>query len=268
MSTKALFAGPYFGEFGHEVLGTGLLRAHARHFDRVIVCSRAACAALYADIATEFRPHEITCVAMSDRATDETMPSEQEVLSYVEPGCARFPMPNCGSAPTEGQIIRLGHYHRLGTPRAKWNGVAVFHARGRPHETCRNWPQHNWHELARWILQNGIARRIVCVGTREDALMAEGCCDMRGSELATQMDIGASALFAVGPSSGWMHLASLCGCPHLTWVGGKEHVYVKRRYVDRWNPLRTRVAVLEERTWQPSLDAVSAGLNKLVEAAA
>lgn len=265
---RVLFAGPYFGEFGHEVLGTGLLRAHARHFQKVIVCSRPACKALYEDIMTEFRPHDIQCVAMSERATDATMPSEKEILRYVEPGCERFPMPNCGSAPTEEQIIRLGHYHRLGTPRNEWRRAAIFHARGRPHEPGRNWSQRNWNGLARWVLNEGIAERIVCVGTRAEARAVEGCCDMRGSNLATQIDIGASGAFAVGASSGWMHLASLCGCPHLTWVGGKEHVYVKRRYVDRWNPLRTRVSVLDERTWQPSFGTVRDALVRFLKVAA
>ena len=253
LTRGTLFAGPYFGEFGHEVLGTGLLRAHARHFDRVIVCSRAACEPLYEDIATEFRPHNIECVPMADRATGATMPSEETLQGYIEPDCERFPMPNCGSAPTEEQIIRLGHYRRLGTPCDEWRGVAVFHARNRQHEPGRNWPQENWNALADWVLRNGLARQVVCVGTRESAMLAEGCCDMRSSDLTTQMDIGASAAFAVGPSSGWMHLASLCGCPHLTWVGGKEYTYVRRRYMDRWNPLRTPAHVIEKRTWQPSV---------------
>jgi len=263
---RTLFAGPYFGEFGHEVMGTGLLRAHARHFGHVIVCSRPSCEALYEDIATEFRPHNIQCVPMSDRATNETMPSEEEVLSYVEPGCDHFPMPNCGSALVEEKVIRLGHYHRLGTPRDEWKGVAVFHARSRPHAVERNWSQRNWGRLARWVFRNGIAERIVSVGTRDGAILVEGCCDMRGSGLATQMDVAASAAVAVGPSSGWMHLASLCGCPHFTWVGGKEHIYVKRRYIDRWNPLRTRVAVLDEGTWQPTFETIRDALTRFLKA--
>jgi hypothetical protein len=65
-----------------------------------------------------------------------------------------------------------------------------------------------------------------------------------------------------------MHLASLCGCPHVTWVGGKPHVYVKRRYLDRWNPLRTRVKVIEGRTWQPTFEAVRDTLGTFTEMAA
>lgn len=268
VGARTLFAGPYFGEFGHEVLGTGLLRAHARHFDKVIVCTRPACRALYADIATEIRTHDIECVAMCDRATNATMPPVETIMSYVEPGCERFPMPNCGAGGVEEQIIGLGHYHRLGTPRAEWRDVAVFHARSRSHENGRNWSQSNWNALARWVFRKGLAKRVVCVGTRDHALLAEGCCDMRGSDLKTQMDIGASAAVAVGPSSGWMHLASLCGCPHLTWVGGKEYTYVKRRYIDRWNPLRTRVRVIEERTWQPEFATVRDELSRFMRESA
>lgn len=259
---RSLFAGPYFGEFGHEVMGTGLLRAHVdnNEFARVIVCSRPECAVLYSGIATEFRPHAIKCDARGGAATSETMPPEQEVLSYIEPGCERFPMPDCGEVYTEAKIVRLGHYIRLGTRRPEWAGVTVFHARNRSYRPDRNWPEADWKALAKWVLGRGIASRIVCVGTREGAAPVDGCIDMRGSPLEVQMDIAASAHCTIGPSSGWMHLASLCGCPHLTWVGGKEHVYVRRRYVDRWNPLRTRVAVIPERTWQPSFETVSAAI--------
>lgn len=263
-----LFAGPYYGEFGHEVLGTGLLRASARRYAEVIVCSRASRRALYADIATEFRPHAIDCIGKANRATDETAPSPNIVESYIEKGCDHFLMPDCGYPPTEARIRTDGIYRAFGTEKPKWRGALVFHARNRPHQTDRNWPMKDWSRLARWALGQGIAKRIVCVGTREQARLIEGCEDMRGSPLATQMDIAASALCAVGPSSGWMHLASLCRCPHLTWVGGKEHVYVRRRYVDRWNPLRTPARVLPERTWQPEFGAVRDALADFVKEAA
>ena len=261
---RTLFAGPYFGEFGHEVMGTGLLRPHARHFERVIVCSRPACAPLYEDIATEFRPHSIQCVPMANRSTGATMPTEETIQSHTPQGCEYFPVPNCGDQYTEPKIIKLGHYHQLGTVRSEWRGVGVVHARNRAHEPGRNWPQKQWAQLVEWILGKGIVQRLVCVGTVDAALMVEGCMDMRGCDLKTQMDIGASATFAVGPSSGWMHLASLCGCPHMTWVGGKEHVYVKRRYIDRWNPLRTRVRVINERTWQPEFATVRDELSRFM----
>ena len=261
MNDRVLFAGPYIGEFGHELLGTGLLRAHARHFGRVIVCSRPARAPLYHDIATDFRSHDIQCLGMGSRATEATKPLTATLDALVEPGCERWPSrfvpPNCGAPKTEAQILELSrYYHRLGTARDEWKGVVAVHARNRPHQIERNWPMGRWDSLAQWILKEGIAKRIVCVGTCEQARLVEGCCDMRGSPLGTQMDIAASALCAIGPSSGWMHLASLCGCPHMTWVGGKEHTYVKRRYLDRWNPLRTRARVIDERTWQPKFATV------------
>lgn len=270
VNERVLFAGPYIGEFGHEVLGTGLLRAHARHFGKVIVCSRPERAALYYDIATEFRSHSIKCVGIGSKATEDTKPPTALLDSLQEPGCTRWPNyfvpPNCGIPKTEEDIIRChSYYHALGNRRDEWRDVAVFHARNRPHQLERNWPLENWEELARCLLDSGIVERIVCVGSRGEARAVPCCLDMRGSPLGKQMDIGASARFAVGPSSGWMHLASLCKCPHLTWVGGAEHVYVKRRYLDRWNPLGTIAAVLPEPTWQPTLDSVIRGLAVFLE---
>jgi len=269
VNDRVLFAGPYIGEFGHEVLGTGLLRAHARHFGRVIVCSRPSSAALYYDIATDFRSHNIECIGMGSRATEDTKPLTADLDALVEPGCERWPLrfvpPNCGAPKTEEQITHCrAYYHRLGTAREEWKGVVAFHARNRAHQTERNWPMEHWEALAKWAVDKGIAERIVCVGSREEARLVEGCIDMRGSPLGKQMDIAASARLAVGPSSGWMHLASLCGCPHLTWVGGQEHAYVKRRYLDRWNPLRTRAGVLNARTWQPEYEQVRNGMKKFI----
>ena len=270
MNERVLFAGPYIGEFGHEVLGTGLLRAHARHFGRVIVCSRPGRAALYSDIATDFRSHDIQCIGMGSRATEETKPPTAALDALKEPGCTKWPEyfvpPNCGSPGTEEKMSHCRqYYHRLGIPRKEWKGVVAFHARNRPHQPHRNWGMEHWEALVKWVVDKGITKRIVCVGTREEARLIEGCEDLRGSPLGKQMDIAASALFTVGPSSGWMHLASLCGCPHLTWVGGKEHAYVKRRYIDRWNPLRTPAAVLTARTWHPAFAAVRDALVTLLE---
>ena len=259
MAVSVLFAGPYFGEFGHEVLGVGLLRAKAQNYDRIIVCSRRARKALYDGLATEFRTHDIQCTGMCERATHKTMPSKQKIASHVVACDDRFFPVDCGRPKIEAEILGRGIYYRFGRARDEWRGVAAFHARSRSHDQGRNWSQRSWHKLARWIFREGLAERIVCVGTKKDALMAEGCCDMRGSDLKTQMDIGASAAFVIGPSSGWMHLASLCGCPHLTWVGGKEHVYVNRRYLRRWNPLNTPVQVMDG--WQPSLNSVRNALK-------
>ncbi len=256
-----LFAGPYYGEFGHEVLGTGLLRAFAPDYGKIIVCTRPAREALYADIATEFRPHDIQCIGQGNHATAETEPKPEKVLSYVEQGCDRFTMPDCGHPDTEAQILTMGWYHKLGKKQAKWDGVIAFHARNRSHQTERNWPMEYWKRLAWWVVKYGIAKRVVCVGTREQARRIGSCEDMRGSPLATQMDIAASAVCAVGPSSGWMHLASLCGCPHLTWVGSEAAGYVMRRYLSRWNPLKTRVSVLPRGTWQPEFDTVRNALG-------
>jgi len=50
-----------------------------------------------------------------------------------------------------------------------------------------------------------------------------------------------------------MHLASLCGAPHLVWVGydGIKLTILTNRYLQAWNPHRAPVTVLEQREWKP-----------------
>jgi hypothetical protein len=53
----------------------------------------------------------------------------------------------------------------------------------------------------------------------------------------------ANADIVIGPSSGPMHLASLCGAPHVTWT---DKASTKRRYLGGWNPHKTPCIVLDQ----------------------
>jgi len=83
-----------------------------------------------------------------------------------------------------------------------------------------------------------------------------------------------SARLAAGGSTGGLHLASLCGCPHVVWGPGKAERWTsirmtnRQRYETIWNPLGTPVQYLEL-GWLPSIDnAASAILYGLKSIAA
>ena len=81
---------------------------------------------------------------------------------------------------------------------------------------------------------------------------------MRRARLGQQMDLLASARLCVGPSSGPMHLASLCGCTHLVWCGGPKGEWKRTRahYLKSWNPHGTAVRAYAHGSWQPKLEKV------------
>jgi len=261
VGVDTVFMGPWIGEFGHEVMFAGMARATAQAYRSVMVCSRPGSAALYADFATKFVPHDIICEGMCAGSTAATRVSPKEMARWVPSAADHFPG-------LEYRSRRPARWHRYGRIRKGCEGAVVIHARQRPHVNMRNWSQRNWNKLARLIFKEGIAKRIICIGTREHALMVEGAVDARHHPLAVQMDILASAKLAVGPSSGPMHLASYCGCPHLVWCGGgpQERRCTRARYLREWNLLvpKTPVHAHEYASWQPTLETVWAWLQAFV----
>jgi len=246
-----VFVGPWIGEFGHELMFVGAARAQAVGGRRVIACSRPGSAALYADFAAEFVPHAIECEGMCAGATAATAPPARLLERYVPPRAERF-------GGCEYRVGMAATWHKYGRRRNEYADAVVIHARSRPHVPMRNWSQRNWNTLARRMVREGVAKRIICVGLRRHALTVEGALDMRDAPLAKQMDVLASARWAVGPSSGPLHLASHCGCPHLAWCGGgpAERNCTHRRYLSEWNPLDTPVHAHRYASWQPTVETV------------
>jgi hypothetical protein len=81
-----------------------------------------------------------------------------------------------------------------------------------------------------------------------------------------------AARLAAGGSTGGLHLASLCGCPHVVWGPGRAERWTniqmtnRQRYETIWNPLGTRVQY-HELGWRPSIDqaasAIICGFNSI-----
>ena len=284
MALGTLFIGPYYGELGHELGFAGMARYRARHpvadvatqelavrlrqpvdepkaYGKVIVCTRPARHALYADFATEFQPHSIECEGVIASATSATAPSPKLVARYVPSDAQRV-------APAEYRGGRDAVWHKYGRRAAAYADAVVIHARNRPHCRERNWPQRNWNMLARWMFREGVAKRIICVGLRARALSVEGALDLRDAPMATMMDALASARWAIGPSSGPLHLAQHCGCPVLVWCGGPapERNRTRKRYLAEWNPFKTFAHAHCFGSWQPSVDVVRGWVTAFAQA--
>jgi ADP-heptose:LPS heptosyltransferase len=160
------------------------------------------------------------------------------------------------------EFIRYGH------ARPEFAGAVVIHIRERKDLAPeRNWPTDSWALLVSSIARLGFASRIIAVGTRSASGIIPGVEDYRGAPLQDQMDILASAKFAVGTSSGPMHLASFCGCPHVVWLGGPkdERRFTGDRYMELWNPFKTPVIVLDQWDWQAPVEAVLDAVARIGE---
>lgn len=241
-----LVAGPFSGEFGWELCAwQGVLRAMAPDYKNVIVYGPEGHDYLYEDFVTEYHPTPVT-----GKEPNMWMSGDAEVLSplceneamWIPPQQFSF-MPN----PPEQAFIKYGKEIDGGAD-------LVYHARAldKYGSGYMNWSDSNWKEF----LANYDMLETVCIGSKDGADYYGGQ-DMRGASLRETCDMLASSEVLVGPSSGAMHLGSLCGIPHVVWSG---HVRNKIRYEQWWNPHKTPVRTVMPMTgpwdkkqyWQPT----------------
>ena len=125
----------------------------------------------------------------------------------------------------------------------------LFHIRSRKEIRPEdNWSIDNWNVLKEKFKD----KKIACIGTTSSSGWIEGTDDLRNIPLGDLFDIMRNSHAVFGPSSGPMHLSSLCGCPHVVWSYSGN----KTRYEENWNPLNTRVLFLDEYGWHPSPEYV------------
>lgn len=257
---KTLYAGPWVGELGWEIFGwQGAVRAMASDYDRVIVGCRPGHEALYRDFADGFRL--LPSGSLTDRAHCEDQPEEQ-VSGYFEKAAGnprnRWLQPQC--FPPDGQ--RLIKY---GKPDEKLRYDVVIHARRSDKFATdeRNWPFENWCELATRIA----GLKTCSIGLAQQADYVPGTVNHLGVKLAEVMDMLASSRLIVGPTSGPIHLAALCGTPTVVWTN-RSHIGMKgmtneSRLREQWNPFRVPVDIIDG--WQPSVDAIHARIMRALD---
>lgn len=252
MGKGVLYAGPWVGEFGWELCWWNpLVRHHAQQYDRIIVASHAPSKHLY-EFADEFIPlntdggrsfWEGTLKKIPPRveADDRLVPKEvfssgwykkydelREWRHLNPPGCTRVADMLCAFRP----------------PKA---GIA---GKDCPRRLCQ--------QIVDLFLLQGLT--VACYGGLENYWF-EGSIDLRGRPLDKQCAALGAAGCAVGPSSGTMHLASLCECPVVTWFTPDTHPGLRGRYLRRWNPFGTPIEFLEAKP--PTAEEVAAAAESV-----
>ena len=139
---------------------------------------------------------------------------------------------------------------RYGSPTIP-NNAALFHARAVKRFPFKNWPVEKWEILAKEF------RGAVSIGSKDD-LHIPGTQDARGLSLSELMDLIASSSIVIGQSSGVMHLASMCGTPHLVWGDNKTYFneHLEKRYKETWNPFNTPVTWIPCDNWNPEPEQI------------
>lgn len=275
-----LMADGSIGEFGWELMSwQGYLRRKAVEFDEVIICTTAGLEPLYEDFADKFITHSVPLLrdcfeqrAIYDknawnvyrRRIDERLAKLRAAGHDVVFERAKKYIPI-----TKQHFIKFGDAAVAEAAGDKFD--IVVHARNKEsnekYYRVYNWPQSRWDELLKRLKADGVS--VAAVGTTADARLPAGAVDLRGCALHRTMNVMAAAELVVGPSSGPMHLASLCGAPHLVWTGTKWsstiQAYNNERYEWKWNPLHTPNKAIVKQNADVSVDEVYNGIIDMME---
>lgn len=270
MASKHLLAGPWVGEFGWELFAwQAYIRSLSRHYDKTTIICRPTSHSIYTDFADNFMYYSpdkgqadsffmhglnfsetirdlLSGTDLLDENTSLLVPRRIGVPPHTHWSEA-FPF---GEHTVKPEYIKFGQHKSSGEFNHKHD--YVFHIRDRKLRRQDNWSLDNWKHLRDMIGPTLGGGSIACIGTHSDSAHIEGTADLRGHELDLIFKVMSHAKCAFGPSSGPMHLASLCGTPHVVWSHGGN----RERYERNWNPLNTPVLFLDKHEWHPPADYV------------
>jgi len=219
------------------------LRKLSRDYDKMIISTFEGMEALYSGFHCELEFDPV--VGASGRAQDWRDISH---LTYNIPeGAAHI-------KPIKEYKVD-GEYFKYGTPDDLKDTV-LLHARGISVSPFKNWAVEKWAKLA------GNFQSAVSIGSKDD-IHVPGTEDARGIPLGKLMDLMASANLTIGQISGVMHLATLCGCPHVAWgYYSRPHFgeTLEKRMTETWNPLLTSIIWVGD-TWDPEPEQIMEALE-------
>lgn len=271
-----LYAGPWQGEFGFEIAcWQANVRRAARNHKKVIVGCVPSSRALYADFATDFFDVPVDHNTTSDKRYDQAAAEKITAAFGSKIRGGRWMQAKVMN-PQAGDFIRYGKSH----PGAAYD--VVVHARdmvkgskGGDRRRCA--PREFWEALGHGLKARGL--EVACVGLKECSLLIPHARNLRDADLRVMMDVIASSKVIIGPSSGPIHLAALCGCPQVVWTDTKHRGAGGRTNVERlrraWNPFGTAVKIIHTDqkevdgfSWIPEFEEVLAEIEEMINAQA
>lgn len=272
---RTLVVAPYVGEFGWELMNW---QARVRWliaqggYSRIVVVATADRKPLYDYSVDGIQSHFIECdrLNMSGHANDDhridsagqPIPAAQltsQLLAFAKQACRAIvddwntvdiltPPFDSTIWPTTPRHQRFADLREL----APIESDIVLIPRNRSLADQRNQPPQWWDDLATRLESHGLRIETYAQG------------------VAAAIRQLSRTRLAIGASTGGLHLASLCRCPHYVWGCGAEARWTnlgmtnRQRYETVWNPLGTP-CIYDECGWQPTVDHVA---NRAIDALA
>lgn len=228
---KTLYAGPWIGEFGWELCWWNpLVRYQAKQYDHIIVAAPESSRYLY-EFADNFIPLKTQGITYWEGKLEGKPPVVQANF-FLEP---HKEFAKHIDEPDHVSTKRLWRSLIPEHPTFQADILCAFRPRkyiGQYLIAGKEYPIDLCQEVADKLIDKGLS--VACFGGT-DNYCPNGVIDLRGQSLEEQCGAIATAKCIVGPSSGPIHLASLCGRPLVTWITSMHHT-LRRRYEKLWNP--------------------------------
>jgi len=236
MDMDAMYAGPWVGEFGWELCWWNpMIRHYSKQYGYTTVSAPESSRYLY-EFADNFIPLKAKGITYWEGELEGEPPVVIEQFSMT-------PEHEFARHINEPERVSAKRSWRSLAPENPVKVADVLCA-FRPEKSIRNrpipgksYPFQKCQEIVNHLIARGLS--VACIGGIEN-FCPTGAYDLRCTSLEKLCSAIAGARCVVGSSSGPIHLASLCECPHVTWIASPHHT-LEQRYTKLWNPFDTPV---------------------------
>jgi len=249
---RNLFAGPFAGEFGYELMQwQGFVRARKLFYKSVHVLTYPGHDYLYEDCTVHY--HDIN-LKQAGYGYGRLSPEQARAMARAKAAEIHLEdydvfEPSLLCTQYHKRLFWRQDFRLLNEPPLSGRIYDVaFHFRAVQKEgpdLAKNYNPSLADELAALCFSKGLSA--ICVGHPDYSYCAKGCEDMRRVNLRESVAAICSARTLAGENSGGTHLANLCGKPTILWANDPWRI----DYSLRWNPFRVPIYIAADDTMQP-----------------
>ena len=254
---RNLFAGPFAGEFGNELMQwQGFVRARRSHYESVHVLTYPGRDYLYE--GCQVHHHDIN-LKQAGYGYGRLTPAGAQAMARAkaaEIGLQDYDI-------FEPSLLCSQHHKKLFwrqefkvfqepplTPEVR---DIAFHFRALKKEgpdNTRNYLPTQAEKLVQLCREHGFT--MICIGHPDYSICPAGVEDFRSVDLRRTIAAISSVRVISGEISGPLHLANLCGQPTVFFADGQWRI----SYCRRWNPFQVPQYVAADDTMQPAPERV------------
>jgi hypothetical protein len=252
-----LFAGPFSGEFGYELMQwQGFVRARRAHYEQVHVLTYPGRDYLYEGCQVHHHDGDLRTAGYGYGLRS---PAEARTMAHAraaEIGLHDYDVfePSLLCTQYHKRIFWKQKFRLFEEPPldGRMRDLA-FHFRAVRKEGpdhAKNYPLELAAELVHRCRDAGLS--VLCIGHPQYAICPPGAEDFRDVDLRVTVAAISSARLVAGENSGPMHLANLCGKPTLLWAQDQWRI----DYSLRWNPFRVPIYTAANDTCRPAPELI------------